>query len=61
MTSVSGVEIRIIKDPIAAITALRTGQVDILQRLNPQHVPILQRAKGLRVVTAPSRMPSCAT
>jgi ABC-type transport system substrate-binding protein len=51
------VEIRIIKDPIAAMTALRTGQVDILQRLNPQHVPILERAKGITVITAPSRMP----
>ena len=51
------VEIRIIRDPIAAMTALRTGQVDILQRLNPQHVPVLQRAKGVEVITAPSRMP----
>ena len=51
------VEIHIIKDPIAAMTALRTGQVDILQRLNPQHVPVMHRAKGIAVVTAPSRMP----
>jgi peptide/nickel transport system substrate-binding protein len=51
------VEIRIIKDPISAMTALRTGQVDILQRLNPQHVPVLERAKGVKTVTAPSRMP----
>ena len=51
------IEIRIIKDPIAAMTALRTGQVDILQRLNPQHVPVLEKAKGVTVVTAPSRMP----
>ncbi len=51
------VEIRIIKDPISAMTALRTGQVDILQRLNPQHVPVLERAKGVTVETAPSRMP----
>ena len=51
------IEIRIIKDPTAAMTALRTGQVDILQRVNPQHVPVLERAKGVRVETAPSRMP----
>jgi peptide/nickel transport system substrate-binding protein len=50
------IEIRIIKDPTAAMTALRTGQVDLLQRLNAQHVPILERAKGVTVVTAPSRM-----
>jgi peptide/nickel transport system substrate-binding protein len=51
------VEIRIIKDPISAMTALRTGEVDILQRLNPQHVPIMERAQGVTVITAPSRMP----
>lgn len=51
------VEIEILRDPIAAMTALRTGQVDILQRVNPQHVPIMERAKGVTVVTAPSRMP----
>ena len=51
------IEIRVIKDPIAAMTALRTGQVDILQRVNPQHVPIVERAKGIQVVTAPARMP----
>jgi peptide/nickel transport system substrate-binding protein len=51
------IEIRIIKEPTAAMAALRTGQVDMLQRLNPQHVPILERAKGVTVATAPSRMP----
>ena len=55
------IEIRIIKDPIAAMTALRTGQVDILQRLNPQHVPVMEKAKGVTVVTAPSRMPWSVT
>ena len=51
------VEIQVIKDPIASMTALRTGQVDILQRVNPQHVPIMERAKGVTLVTAPERMP----
>ena len=51
------IEIRIIKEPTAAMAALRTGQVDMLQRLNPQHVPILERTKGVIVATAPSRMP----
>jgi peptide/nickel transport system substrate-binding protein len=51
------VEIRVIKDPIASMTALRTGQIDILQRVNPQHVPIMERAKGVTLVTAPERMP----
>jgi ABC-type transport system substrate-binding protein len=51
------IEIRVIKDPIASMTALRTGQVDILQRVNPQHVPIMERAKGVTLETALERMP----
>jgi peptide/nickel transport system substrate-binding protein len=39
------------------MTALRTSQVDILQRVNPQHVPIIERAKGVTLETAPERMP----
>ena len=37
------------------MTALRTGQVDILQRVNPQHVPIMEKAKGVKLMTAPDR------
>ncbi len=51
------VEITVLKDPIASMTALRMGQVDILQRVNPQHVPIMERAQGVQLVTAPERMP----
>jgi ABC-type transport system substrate-binding protein len=51
------VEIKVIKDPLAAMTALRTGQIDILERVNPQHVPIMEKAKGVKLVTAPERMP----
>jgi peptide/nickel transport system substrate-binding protein len=51
------IEIRIIKEPTAAMAALRTGQVDMLQRVNPQHVPIMERTKGVIVATAPARMP----
>ena len=51
------VEIRVIKDPIASMTALRTSQVDILQRVNPQHVPIIERAQGVTLKTVPERMP----
>ena len=51
------VEIRVIKDPLAAMTALRTQQVDLLQRVNPQHVPIMERAQGVVLKTAPERMP----
>ncbi len=51
------VEIKVIKDPLAAMTALRTGQIDILERVNPQHVPIMEKAKGVKLMTAPDRMP----
>ena len=43
------IEIRIIKDPIAGMTALRTGQIDFLQRISAQHVPIMERAKGVKL------------
>ena len=51
------VEIKVIKDAQASLVALRTGQVDFLQRVNPQHVPIVEKAKGVKLVTAPDRMP----
>ena len=51
------IEIQVIKDPLAAMTALRTKQIDFLQRVNPQHVPIIERAKGVVLETAPERMP----
>ncbi len=51
------VEIRVIKDPLAAMTSLRTKQIDFLQRVNPQHVPIMEKAKGVVLETAPERMP----
>jgi peptide/nickel transport system substrate-binding protein len=51
------IEISVIKDPLAAMTALRTKQIDFLQRVNPQHVPIIERAKGVVLETAPERMP----
>jgi ABC-type transport system substrate-binding protein len=51
------VEIKVIKDPMAAMTAIRTGQIDILERISPQHVPIMEKARGVKVMTAPERMP----
>lgn len=51
------IEIQVIKEPLAAMTALRTEQVDLLQRVNPQHVPIMEKAKGVKLMTAPDRMP----
>jgi ABC-type transport system substrate-binding protein len=54
---VDRVEIKVIKDPLAAMTALRVGQIDILERVNPQHVPIMEKAKGVKLMTAPERVP----
>ena len=54
---VDRVEIKVIKDPLAAMAALRTGQIDILERVNPQHVPIMEKAKGVKLMTAPERVP----
>jgi peptide/nickel transport system substrate-binding protein len=51
------IEIRVIKDPTASMASLRTGQVDFLQRVNPQHVPIMERAEGITLVTSPDRSP----
>jgi len=54
---VDRVEIKVIKDALAAMTALRTGQIDILERISPQHVPIMEKAKGVKLMTAPERVP----
>jgi peptide/nickel transport system substrate-binding protein len=51
------IEIQVIKDPLAAMTALRTEQIDFLQRISAQHVPIMERAEGVVLETAPERMP----
>ena len=51
------IDIKVIKDAQAALVALRTGQIDFLQRVNPQHVPIVEHAKGVVLETAPERMP----
>ena len=51
------IQISVIKDSLAAMTALRTKQIDFLQRVNPQHVPIIEKAKNVVLETAPERMP----
>ena len=43
---VDRVEIKVIKDPLAAMTALRTGQIDILERVSPQHVRLWKRPRA---------------
>ena len=43
---VDRVEIKVIKDPLAAMTTLRTGQIDILERVSPQHVRLWKRPRA---------------
>jgi peptide/nickel transport system substrate-binding protein len=38
------------------MAAQRTGEIDFLQRVNPQHV-LMEHAKGVTVETAPERLP----
>ena len=54
---VDRVEIKVIKDALAAMTTLRTGQIDILERVSPQHVSIMEKARGVKLMTAPERVP----
>jgi peptide/nickel transport system substrate-binding protein len=53
-------EFRIMKDPLTASTALRTGQIDFVSRVPIQLVKILESSKHLHVVTGPDMAPTVA-
>jgi ABC-type transport system substrate-binding protein len=53
-------EIRIMKDPLAAATALRTGEIDFITRLPVRLVPVLEKNKDVTVVTGPDMAPTVA-
>jgi glutathione transport system substrate-binding protein len=53
-------EIRIMKDPLTASTALRTGEIDFITRVPIQQALILEKMPGIRVVTGPSMAPTVA-
>ena len=53
-------EIRIMKDPLAAATALRTGEIDLIARLPVRLVPILEKNKDITIVTGPDMAPTVA-
>jgi ABC-type transport system substrate-binding protein len=53
-------EIRIMKDPLAAATALRTGEIDFITRVPIQQALILEKSPGVRVVTGPPMAPTVA-
>src|SRR5262244_1225376 len=54
------VEVRIMKDPLTASTALRTGEIDFIPRVPLQQVLILEKSPGVRLVTGPSMAPTVA-
>ena len=51
-------EYRIMKDPLTASTALRSGEVDFFSRVPMQQVPILERSPGIHVVTGLEMAPT---
>ena len=53
-------EIRIMKDPLAAATALRTTEIDLIARLPVRLVPILEKNKDITMVTGPDMAPTVA-
>ena len=53
-------DFRIMKDPLTASTALRTGQIDMISRVPVRLVPVLEQSKTLHVVTGPEMAPTVA-
>ena len=53
-------DVRIMKDPYAAATALRTGEIDLIARLPVRLVPILEKNKDITIVTGPDMAPTVA-
>ena len=53
-------EVRIMKDPLTASTALRAGEIDLITRVPIQQVLLLEKSPGIRLVTGPSMAPAVA-
>jgi ABC-type transport system substrate-binding protein len=53
-------EFRIMKDPLTASAALRTGEIDFIARVPIQQVLVLERTPGIQVVTGPEMAPTVA-
>src|SRR5262249_60348563 len=54
------VEIRIMKDPLTASTALRAGEIDFIARVPIQQVLVLEKSPGIRLATGPPMAPTVA-
>lgn len=57
---VDTVELRVMKDPLAAATALRTGEIDLIARVPVRLVPVLEKSPDVTVVTGPDMAPTVA-
>src|SRR6516164_1081130 len=53
-------EIRIMKDPLTASTALRAGEIDFIARVPIQQVLVLEKSPGIHLATGPSMAPAVA-
>src|SRR5262245_14891867 len=53
-------EVRIMKDPLTASTALRAGEIDFIPRVPIRQVLVLEKSAGIRLVTGPSMAPTVA-
>ncbi|HYY16672.1 MAG TPA: ABC transporter substrate-binding protein [Gammaproteobacteria bacterium] len=53
-------EFAIMRDPLAAITALRTAAVDLVARVTVRNVPLIENVPGLVLRTGPDRAPVIA-
>jgi ABC-type transport system substrate-binding protein len=54
------VEVRIMKDPLTAGTALRAGEIDFIARVPIQQVLVLEKSPGIHLATGPSMAPTVA-
>jgi peptide/nickel transport system substrate-binding protein len=55
-----GIEFRIMRDPLAALTALRTGAIDLMARVPVRNVPLIEKVPGIVLRTGPDRAPVIA-
>jgi peptide/nickel transport system substrate-binding protein len=55
-----GIEFHIMRDPLAAVTALRTGAIDLMARVPVRNVPIIEKAPGIVLRSGPDRAPVIA-
>jgi peptide/nickel transport system substrate-binding protein len=55
-----GIEFHIMRDPLAAVTALRTAAIDLVTRVTVRNVPIVEKVPGIVLRTGPDRAPVIA-